>query len=975
MRFNCAMARWAASCALALVLAGSLAAQTASEPPGLSGLAYDAPFFPAATYNDAVPAPSAVLGFPVGQRPATHAQIEAVLRSLAENSPRCKLFEYARSFEGRALYYLVITSEANIRRLDALKADLARLADPRKVTVAEGDRLAQTLPAVAWMAYTIHGDELSGSDASLALAHHLAAGTDATVLKMLDELIVIVDPLMNPDGRDRWLAMMQQNRAATPNVDDQSLVHTGFWPSGRMNHYLFDLNRDWIFATQPESRGRVVAAGGWYPHFFLESHEMGSQDTFLFSPPREPINPNVPPQARHWWQQFAEDHAAAFDALGWRYYHGEWNEQWYPGYSGAWAAFRGSVDMLYEMASIGTDAVRRPEGTLQTYREAVHHQLVSSWANLNTLLKNRQRILRDFLEDRRQCVAADGPYSRRTFAILPGANAARLRSFCDLVRTQGFELHTAGSEFTASGVDQLGSRFVGRTFPAGTILLPNRQPEARLLAALLEFDPRLTDAFLQEERRELLRHGGSRLYDITAWNLSMFFGLEACELESDLPAAAAPVAYVPPAELDASEALSNPAAMVGFAIDGADDAAVVAALRLMERGLHVRAADRAFEFAGRRFSRGSLVVVRKDNLGFAGDLAKPTADAALAAGVRAVGIDTGLGAGDLPDLGGGHFKLLTPPRVAVVGRDPISAYAFGEVWHLIDQRLGLRASFLNADYAAWGDLRRYNVIVVPDGGDRFIGDHLETLRDWIEAGGTLVAIGSAARRIAAREGGLGSIRTLPDLLDETDALRRAVIREWDGRNATVDSAAVWSHAAPREVRYPWQADGLANPGGDELRRRDAWQAQFMPQGAILAARCDDQHWLTFGCSEVLPVLCGGGVPLATVENGLAPVRLGAYVAIPPTASTTAPTAPAGGGWPMSPPGYELRMRLSGLLWPEAAERMAHAPYATRESLGSGQVVLFAEGPNFRAATQGSARLLMNALVYGPGLGASRPITP
>src|SRR5580700_6180706 len=279
-----------------LLLACNIHAQDlpAPQPSPLPGLTYPAPFFPNATYDANVPSPDSVLGFPVGSKPATHAQIEAVFKAIAAKSPRCQLFEYGKTHEGRALYYMVIASEVNIGRLEALKGDLAKLADPRKVSKEEGDHLASTLPAVAWMAYCIHGSEMSGSDASLAVAYYLAAGTTPEVKDLLDNLIVIIDPLMNPDGRDRTLIMQAQNRTVQPNVDDQSLLHSGVWPSGRMNHYLFDMNRDWIFATQPETRGRLKAVNEWNPHYFMESHEMGSQDTFLFLPAREAINLNQP---------------------------------------------------------------------------------------------------------------------------------------------------------------------------------------------------------------------------------------------------------------------------------------------------------------------------------------------------------------------------------------------------------------------------------------------------------------------------------------------------------------------------------------------------------------------------------------------------------------------------------------------------------------------------------------------------------
>ena len=221
-------------------------------PSPLQGLTYDVPFFGGAKYDAAVPTPDQVLGFAVGSKAAMHAQIEAVIKAIASKSPRTKLFEYGRTYEGRVLYYMVIASEANIKRLDALKADHAKLADPRSVSTGEGDKLVDSLPALAWMGYGIHGDEMSGCDAAIAVAHHFAACTDDAVKKMLEQIVIIIDPNMNPDGRDRWLRGMAENRTVQPSVDDQSLLHGGVWPSGRMNHYLFDLNRDWIFGVHPE---------------------------------------------------------------------------------------------------------------------------------------------------------------------------------------------------------------------------------------------------------------------------------------------------------------------------------------------------------------------------------------------------------------------------------------------------------------------------------------------------------------------------------------------------------------------------------------------------------------------------------------------------------------------------------------------------------------------------------------------------
>ncbi|MCC6679044.1 MAG: peptidase [Phycisphaerales bacterium] len=995
-------------------------------PSPVPGLDYATDFFPGARHDPAIPTPDSILGFPVGQRAATHAQIQACLKAWAGASSRCALFEYARSYENRALSYLVISSPANIQRLDAIKADMAKLADPRKAGPGETDRITANSPAIAWMAYTIHGDEMSSSDAALAAAWHLIAGQDAEVTALLDNLIIIIDPLMNPDGRDRWLNQQFENRTAAPSLDDQSLLHAGSWPWGRTNHYLFDLNRDWILGVHPESRGRIAAIGQWHPQLLLESHEQEPQDTFLFSPPRAPFSPHLPKTLDKWYDAFSKDNAKAFDRFGWRYYTGEWNEGWYPGYSGSWAAYRGAIESLYEQARVQTDAVRRAEGTLDTYREAVHRQVVATFANLNTLRANKAEILKDFAAQRRENLAEDGPFAKRTFAVLPSGNQARLDGLLDKLLLQGFELYTSKAGFTATGKDQLGRAIKDRQFPAGTILIPGRQPEARLLAEMLEFDPRMPADFLNEERRELLRFNRSKMYDVTAWNLTMLHGVEACELATELPADAEP--YSPTVTKQEAPGLDRPEALVGWVINGDDDRSVAAAARLMERGVQVRASLKPFELEGRAWPRGSLLIARIDNRAFTprsappGPGEPPTAlgyTEALARvctelGLTARGVDTGLSPGDLPDLGGEYFPRLEPPSIAVLAREPFDVYSYGEIWFTLDRELAIRASYLDGANISGADLRRYNVIILPAAGGDALRDISESMKAWVKGGGTLIAIGPSAGGVASEKAGLSSVRQLPDVLAKLDDYDLAVQREWLGLTTNVNPDSVWSHTPSAEVAYPWPGGAPGDkapekPSEDELKKRDKWESRFMPQGAILAARTDDRHWMTFGCGPVLPVLYTGGTVLMAAESAEAPVRFGAIVPAPPpppqpTQSVQTPEPPKADpaegsrpgeakdkakeegkekeepkpprlGWANTPPGHELRLRMSGLLWPEAARRLGHSAFVTQERLGDGQIILFAASPTWRGGARGTARLLTNAAVYGPGLGASHPIKP
>lgn len=911
--------------------------------------------------DSSLPAPDALLGFEIGSQAATSAQIEKCFRAW-QDSDRATLVQYATSHEGRPLSYMVITSPRNMARIDQIKADLARLSDPRSDDRAAPD--PKEVPAVAWLAYSIHGDETSGADAALAVAYHLLASSDDETLRMLDELIIIIDPNMNPDGRERFLQMIREHRGGVPNIDDQALLHTGYWPAGRTNHYMFDLNRDWIYAVHPETQGRILAVRQWNPILFVDAHEMGPQDTFLFSPPRDPVNPNFPERRAHWSALFARDQATAFDANGWRYYTGEWNEGWYPGYSDAWAAHRGALGILYEQAGVAQDGVLQANKDVLTYHRAIRQQAASTMANLRTLLAHHPQMMEEFARERRDALATDrAPFGPRAWAIIPDENHSRTARFVDLMEIQGFEVRRAAA-FRASGKDTLGHPVQDMPFPDGTLLIVNAQPEAHLISSMFEFDQRMGDEFLAEERREILRKGQSRLYDVTTWNIPMMFGLDAYELTAGFPTQAD--LYSPQPRTHAAPGHAD----VAWIIHGSDDDSVALAARLMEQGVDVRIATKDFTWGGQEFPRGSVLVTVDDNRDLAAEKLLQTlrADSAEMS-LAAVPINTGLGEGDLPDLGGENFKLLERPRIAMIARQWVNPYDAGSIWHELDHNMNIAVSILDAEAVSSMDLRRYNTLIVPGSWGKSPVDELgDALGAWVEAGGTLIAIDSAAAAAASPDAGLGTVRVLSDALQDMKPYELALLRELAGRDPAITPDEVWSYE-PAGVRYPWDVDEEfpALPDAEELKRRDEWQQAFMPQGAFLAARVDAEHWLTFGCRDTLPVLMGDNTVLMSAPPAEAPIRFGVYE----DAATDSPTR---AGWGIVPAGKSLRLRMSGLLWPEAAQRLANAAWVTRESVGHGQVILFASSPTFRGATPAMARVLRNAVVYAPGLGASHPIT-
>ncbi|MGD9692970.1 MAG: M14 family zinc carboxypeptidase [Phycisphaerales bacterium] len=986
----------------------------ALKPSTTHGLTYTKPLFTRAdgqpaTYDPAIPTPASVLGYEPGNRAASHAEIERVFKSLdgkgANNTPRAKLLTHGQTWEGRTLLHLIITSPENLARLDDIQKDIQRLYDQRKTSRSDADRIEKNIPAVAWMAYSIHGDETSGADAAVALAHHLVASTDPETTELLKNLVVVIDPMMNPDGRDRFLKMLSEHRAANPNLDDQSLLHAGYWPAGRTNHYGFDLNRDWIFATQPETKGRLEAVKRWRPQLFVDAHEMWSQDTFLFSPPREPTNPFHTKRIKDRLELFAANKAKAFDAHGWRYYTGEWNEGWYPGYSDAWAAFSGAIPILYEQARYAEDAVRLQSGALAPYREAVHKQAAASLADLRTLSDNRADILKEYAAERRAALSDDGPLATRAWIIPLDADPAkrntdRLARFIDWAHHEGIELGlTTKPARLKNAVDSFGRAVPGdaEPVPAGAIVVPARQPAAYLVAALMQRDPRMSDDYLKEERREILRDGASRLYDITAWSIPHLFALDAIETDAapldgsyTLAPARDALAHLTPTHA----ARAHETSPIGWSISAASDASVAAAARMMEVDIRVRITTKQRTRDGERLSPPKLWILRSDNPSMADSLDAAVAEVCAALGLTPEPVPTGFAPGaEPPDLGSEHFPLLTRPRIAILSRGRVSPNSMGEAWLWIDQRLGLRASLIDITNTSYADLRRYNVIIVPSlwGGE--LHTATDALKTWIQAGGTLIAIGSSARSITstAENAGLSGARTIDNALDDLDEYEQAVLREFVGRRMEVELGDPFAEHVGDSVTYPWN-DAPDRPSKEERKRRDDWSEAFMPSGVVLAARTDDRHWLTIGCPDEMPVLHTGDAVLMAKPPVQAAIRFGVYEPAPDAPKDSKDDASkkdgeskdgeksdapkrARAGWAMLPAGQQLRLRLAGLLWPEASQRIANTAYVTRERVGNGQIILFASDPLFRAATLGTARIFTNAVVYGPGLGAQEPIIP
>lgn len=912
-------------------------------------------------FASGIPIPEKVLGFTPGERPVRHHEAMAYYEALAAASDRVTLRDYGRTSGGRRLIVLTFSAPQNLARLETIHSQLRRLGDEAPSEAAAREIISD-LPATTWMGYGIHGDEISGPDAAIELAYRLAASEDESIVRLLRNLVINVDPMFNADGRERALSHTLAFGRLTANEDRQDLSHSPFWPGGRGNHYFFDLNRDAMYTVQQEARSRVAAIVDARPQFMIDAHEMESDHTFLFAVPAEPLNPHLPASVHRSWQEFAADHAAAFDRDGTSFYSRAWNEDFYPGYFDIWPAYSGAVPMIYEQGSTAGSTLELPNGSRRTYAESVEHQLRSSLANLATAANNRQALLDRWSQERR-AASQGGSSPRRAWVILPD-DQYKLRQAAATLLAQGMRVELLQSATKASDLHSVwDSEGRSITLPAGTLLVRAAQPLGALAHNLFDVHVPMPADFLRRERRRLDLGGETLLYDTTAWSLPHAFGANVY-WSGRVPAGewrqVGSVSDVEPARDEFREG------RYGYLYK---DPSLFVTARLLQKGVKVRVARDPFTQNSVRYERGTLLVRNDDQ---ARSVVEVLRDEQKANGAGFVALDSGRIL-DGPDLGDERFHLLIAPKIAVIAGAGTESLNVGAMMHLFDASIGVPFTLLDLAGLGESGLTSYNVLVLPDVGDSdtvvalLKAGRLDALKHWVEGGGTLIALRGGAQALATA--GLTTTKLRQDVIDKypplvfgrsadsvmaQDFVRAAGAARLDapgdasdeGTTVPVISRAAQAFLTSTSAKpfvFPsapptleqWLegtpgAEGLKPELGRLLRR-------YLPRGAYLSVDLKPTHWLASGVSARLPAMFRESETLIA-DAGTEVV--GRY-------------------------GEPRELAMSGLVWPEAVGYIAGTAQLVREKHGAGQVILFAGDPVFRGYSLGTQRLFLNATVLGP----------
>ncbi len=802
------------------------AAGAPAAPARLLAPLSDGELLPLPPLDERVPRPEAVLGYPLGTRFTHWPQILGYLHAVAGASDRVKLWEYGKTYEGRPLELVAISSKENLARLDQLRAERLRLADPGALSRDERDALARQLPVAVWLAYGIHGDEASSSEAAMAVAYVLAAG-GGDVPELLKSTIVLIDPLSNPDGRERYVRGYEERQGASPDPRAAAAEHFQPWPGGRQNHYLVDLNRDWAWASQRESRARIAAYRSWEPQVYVDFHEMGSEASYFFPPPSEPVNNRIERRVLSWIETFGRANAEAFDRQGWVYFKSEDYDLFYPGYGDSYPSLRGAVGMTYEMAGGGKGglALTLPDGSALTLADRVAHHLTTSLSTFRTAAANAHRLLSDFAANR---AGAAGDSAR---SFLWGADRPEARALADLLALHGIRVRQLGGSATVHA-RRLAKNAAAedRRFPAGTYVVSTAQPLGNLVEALMDLDSPMGSAFLERQRRRLEQNLKPEFYDITAWSLPLAYGVEAWTVSGDVASSARPL---PPAAGGLAGGaglgvLVRPQGLASYRLEAA----------LQRRGIRHRVALSDLHVGAADYPAGTLFIPRHGNAAdlpqeLAALLTGPAAGGAEAepeiGPLAAEGIDSSAEVGGL-SLGSAEMRPVRAVRVGLLSGEGVDPASFGFLWHLLDCDLGLRNDRLDLARLGDVDLDEIDALVLPDGD---YDDHVpektrQALDAWVKDGGVLVAIGDAVSWLQSHQ--------------------MTSIRKWEP---------------------PKTADDPESSGGDDAATAPdlgvAGRPIFTP-GAALATRMQRLSPLTIGLPAPPAVLYEGELVLRTTGD-------------------------------------------------------------------------------------------------------------
>ncbi len=677
---------------------------------------------PLAAYGQLQP-PDAFLGYELGDAFTPHHRVVAYFEHVAHNAENVELVSYGHSYEGRPLLYATVSSRANMAVLESI-----RLANLQRARLADGAPHGDG-PSLVWLSYNVHGNEAVSTEAAMQTLYDLVDSTNARTQGWLSNTVVFLDPCLNPDGRDRYVAFYNQTVGREPNPRPEAREHREPWPGGRTNHYYFDLNRDWAWGTQLETRQRLKHFRRWMPHIHVDFHEQGVDDPYYFAPAAEPYHQAITPWQRELQHIIGRNHARYFDQEGWLYFTRQVYDLFYPGYGDTWPMYNGAIGMTYEQGGSGRAGLQiiTAETDTLALADRIRHHHATGLSTIEVASVQRERILQEFAT----YFAEPSRIGRFAAYVLKPRGGDVLAALARHLDLQGIAYGSATESRRVEGYAYASGEQTSFTVAPGDMVVSASQPLGVLVQVLFEPESVLSD---------------SLSYDITGWSLPYVYGLEAYGAEEVPPGISPGWMQTPPS----APGLDRPAAYLAEWASF-EDARLLS--DLLQAGVRVRFSEEPFSIAGRSYGPGTLIITRGGNAAAGEDFDQIVRQTAAELGQPLFAVESTMVTEGV-DFGSADVPPIRRPRVGIVADGAARSASLGELWHFFDRQLAYPVTLIHADDFASLHLYGYDVLILPDGsyGDLLTEESLSDVGDWIQAGGKLIALEGAARYLSGRTG-------------------------------------------------------------------------------------------------------------------------------------------------------------------------------------------------------------------------------
>ena len=673
-------------------------------------------------YNSSIPTPESVIGHQVGEFHVSHDKLSHYVQELSKSSKRVKLVKRGKTYENRTSWLMIITSESNHSNLEEIRQQHLRLSDSKNIDIDTSN-----MPIVVYQGFSVHGDEPSGSNASLLLMYHLLASDSDETKELLDNTVILLDPSFNPDGLQRFSQWANMNKNQSLNPDPSDREYNQYWPRGRTNHYWFDLNRDMLPNQLPETNAKIETFTKWMPNILTDHHEMGTNSSFFFQPGvPERKNPLISDLNQALTKEIGTYHEDALNKIGSLYYSEESYDDFFFGKASTYPDANGSIGILFEQGSSRGHIQESVNGIL-TFPFTIRNQLTAAFSTLNAAQNMRVKLLnymKGFYDDQ-----IDPANKYESIIFGKQKDKSTVHHLAEVLNSHKIKFNTLSQDVEVNGT---------KYSKENSYIVPLNQPKRTLIRAMFDTQTSFND---------------SLFYDVSAWTFPLAFNVNYDKTDR----------FNKPGRLGIkSEEVQNLERITGSVDDKSDYAylfephdyyAQAAVYELIKNGLRVKTATRRFAINGENFDYGTYMVSVQNQSLNSDEIYNRLVEVSSRTGINIKSQSTGITEGI--DLGSNNFEIVKEPKIGLIVGEGVRSYDAGEIWHLLDTRFNIPITKLDVSDLGYIDLSRYTHIILPYYSEGYqyqsTGGNINKnqINDYIEDGGNLIAYRNSVKWVSS----------------------------------------------------------------------------------------------------------------------------------------------------------------------------------------------------------------------------------